>query len=214
MRRQLRAVESAALGLLLLLSAACGSRLPESDFEHRDAPVTSPAGTVPLRVGIITSANSPVGAAAFTGPRDGAKAWFERLNARGGIAGRPVEVRQCDDGGSGVGDNELWRLIRDASFTAFISLHEGFGLPVAESLACGTPVLTTAYGSQGEIAAGGGCLTVDPRDAEAVAVAVRRMRTDRDLVVRLRAEAVERPVETWGAYAENVWDALVAGFAS
>ena len=103
----------------------------------------------------------------------------------------------------GVGDNELWRLIRDASFTAFISLHEGFGLPVAESLACGTPVLTTAYGSQGEIAAGGGCLTVDPRDDEAVVVAFRRMLTDRRPGRPAPAEAVERPVETWGAYADE-----------
>ena len=114
----------------------------------------------------------------------------------------------------GVGDDELWQLIRDASFTVFISLHEGFGLPVAESLACGTPVLTTVYGSQGEIAAGGGCLTVDPRDDDAVTEALRRMLTDPTLVARLRAEAVARPVETWGAYADEVWDALVEGRSS
>ncbi len=111
----------------------------------------------------------------------------------------------------GVGDDDLWRLIRDASFTAFISLHEGFGLPVAESLACGTPVLTTAYGSQGEIASAGGCLTVDPRDDDAVTEGLRRMLTDRALVERLRTEAAGRPLETWGAYADDVWDVLVKG---
>ncbi len=121
MRRRLRVVESAVAGLLLLLSAACGSRLPESDFEHRGTSTPS-AGTPPIRVGIITSATSPVGGAAFTGPRDGAKAWFERLNARGGIDGRPVEVRQCDDGGSGVGNNEcVHRLIDEDKVVALVA---------------------------------------------------------------------------------------------
>jgi ABC-type branched-subunit amino acid transport system substrate-binding protein len=92
--------------LSLALSAACGSRLPESDFEHDDrTPTTTRAMAEPIRVGIITSATSPVGGNAFTGPRDGAKAYFADLNARGGIDGRPVEVSECDDGGSGVGNN-------------------------------------------------------------------------------------------------------------
>ncbi|MFI6643419.1 ABC transporter substrate-binding protein [Streptomyces sp. NPDC050504] len=95
-----------ALAALLLLTAACGSRLPESDFEddRRPAPTAPAAG--PLRIGIVTSATSPVGGDAFTGPRDGARAYFDALNERGGIAGRRVEVHTCDDGGSGIGNNE------------------------------------------------------------------------------------------------------------
>jgi len=111
----------------------------------------------------------------------------------------------------GVGDDELWQLLRDASFTVFISLHEGFGLPVAESLACGTPVLTTNYGSQAEIAQGGGALTVDPRDDASVLAGLRAMLTDRFLVERLRAEAKEYPVQTWKQYADDVWSQLVPG---
>ncbi|MCX4810000.1 ABC transporter substrate-binding protein [Streptomyces sp. NBC_01239] len=103
--RRVRAAEAAAAVLLLLGNAACGSRLPESDFDHGDSRTPTVAGGTPLRVGIITSATSPVGGDTFTGPRDGAKAYFDRLDARGGIDGHPVEVRLCDDGGSGVGNN-------------------------------------------------------------------------------------------------------------
>ncbi|WDV50640.1 ABC transporter substrate-binding protein [Streptomyces coeruleorubidus] len=121
MRRRSRAAEALAAVLLLALSAACGSRLPESDFEHDDR-TPAPRDAAPLRVGIIASATSPVGGAAFTGPRDGAKAWFDRLNARGGIDGRRVQVRLCDDGGSGVGNNEcVHRLVEEDKVVALVA---------------------------------------------------------------------------------------------
>lgn len=91
--------------LTVLLGAACGSRLPESDFTPAP-PARTTGAADPIRIGIITSATSPVGGAAFTGPRDGAQAYFAALNARGGLDGRRVEVVTCDDGGSGVGNNE------------------------------------------------------------------------------------------------------------
>ncbi|WAU80584.1 ABC transporter substrate-binding protein [Streptomyces sp. Qhu-G9] len=122
MSRRARVAESAAVGLLLLLGTACGSRLPESDFGDR--PGRTPARTTaePIRVGVITSATSPVGGNAFTGPRDGAKAYFEALNARGGIDGRRVEVRTCDDGGSGVGNNEcVHRLVDEDKVVALVA---------------------------------------------------------------------------------------------
>ncbi|WP_330303524.1 MULTISPECIES: ABC transporter substrate-binding protein [unclassified Streptomyces] len=121
MSRPAPAVESAALAVLLLLGTACGSRLPESDFENRSTPAQQ-GGTAPLRVGIITSATSPVGGSVFTGPRDGAKAYFDRLNSRGGIDGRRVEVRLCDDGGSGVGNNEcVHKLVDEDQVVALVA---------------------------------------------------------------------------------------------
>lgn len=122
-RRLSPAAETAAAVLLLLVGTACGSRLPESDFEHdgrTDAP--APSSAAPVRVGIVTSATSPVGGNTFTGPRDGAKAWFDRLNAQGGIDGHPVEVHECDDGGSGVGDNScVHKLIDDDKVVALVA---------------------------------------------------------------------------------------------
>ncbi|MER6129570.1 ABC transporter substrate-binding protein [Streptomyces sp. NPDC001795] len=120
MRALHRAAGAIAAGLLLL-STACGSRLPESDFEHRSTPPQQQSAE-PIRVGIITSATSPVGANAFTGPRDGAQAYFDRLDTRGGIGGRKVEVHTCDDGGSGVGNNEcVHQLIDDDKVVALVA---------------------------------------------------------------------------------------------
>jgi ABC-type branched-subunit amino acid transport system substrate-binding protein len=122
-RHRSRAAEAAAAAVLLALCAACGSRLPESDFERGEGTSAPTRGADrPIRVGIITSATSPVGGSAFTGPRDGAKAYFDRLNARGGIDGRRVEVRLCDDGGSGVGNNEcVHRLVDEDHVVALVA---------------------------------------------------------------------------------------------
>ncbi|MDQ0778237.1 ABC-type branched-subunit amino acid transport system substrate-binding protein [Streptomyces aurantiacus] len=122
MRRRVRAAESAVVGLLLLVATACGSRLPESDFGDGPDRTATRTAAEPIRVGIVTSATSPVGGNAFTGPRDGAKAYFDALNARGGIDGRRVEVRTCDDGGSGVGNNEcVHRLVDEDEVVALVA---------------------------------------------------------------------------------------------
>lgn len=128
----------------------------------------------------------------------------DRLTARG---------RPLTDLGR-VSDARLTQEMRAARFVAFISLHEGYGLPVAEALAVGTPVLTADFGSQAEIAAAGGCLTVDPRDDDAVTAGLRTLLTDDALVTRLRSEALERPTRTWDEYAAQAWDVLVGGRTS
>ncbi|MFB6847790.1 ABC transporter substrate-binding protein [Streptomyces sp. NPDC056373] len=121
MGRRSRVAEVLAAVLSLFLGAACGSRLPESDFRHDDR-TPPPRASAPLRVGIITSATSPVGGSAFTGPRDGATAFFDRLDARGGIDGRRVEVHRCDDGGSGVGNNEcVHKLVDEEAVVALVA---------------------------------------------------------------------------------------------
>jgi glycosyltransferase involved in cell wall biosynthesis len=105
-------------------------------------------------------------------------------------------------------------LLRDAyaraRFSAFISLHEGFGLPVGESLAYGTPVLTSDYGSVAEIARDGGCFVVDPRDDDAVVEALRRMLDDDELISRLSHELKARIPRTWHDYAHDLWRAATA----
>jgi glycosyltransferase involved in cell wall biosynthesis len=108
-----------------------------------------------------------------------------------------------------VSEGQLWSALREASFTVFISLHEGYGLPVSESLACGTPVITSNFGSQQEIAERGGCLTVDPRDDDDVTAAMRLLLKDPATLERLRSEAVGRQRRTWDEYATELWATLV-----
>jgi len=108
-----------------------------------------------------------------------------------------------------VSDDQLWSLYREAMFSVFPSLHEGFGLPVAESLACGTPVITTCYGSTEEIAERGGCLLADPLDDHDLVRAMRTLLTDDTVYDRLRREAHAVVPRTWDTYAAEVWDCLV-----
>ncbi|RFA08440.1 hypothetical protein B7R54_03780 [Subtercola boreus] len=109
----------------------------------------------------------------------------------------------------GASDTVLLESYREARFTVFPSLHEGFGLPVAESLALGVPVITSDHGSLAEMAEGGGCLTVDARDDEAIRHAMEQLLTDDELYDRLKAEALGRAFRTWDDYAGDLWTQLV-----
>jgi len=117
---------------------------------------------------------------------------------------RPVETAL------GVADDTLWALNRLARCTVFPSLNEGFGLPVAESLASGTPVVTSDFGSMLEIGAEGGALLVNPRDDHAIAAAIGTLLTDDLTHARLVREAKARPSRGWDDYAHETWDYLVA----
>ncbi|WP_340291252.1 glycosyltransferase, partial [Aquipuribacter hungaricus] len=128
---------------------------------------------------------------------------FDDLLARLRAAGRSVDVLVQ------ASDEDLLASYEQARFTVFVSFHEGYGLPVTESLAHGTPVLTTSYGSTAEIAALGGCLVADPRDHEDVRAQMHRLLTDDALVARLQDESAARPPTSWDRYAEDTWRVLV-----
>lgn len=110
-----------------------------------------------------------------------------------------------------VSDEDMWRHIRNASFVVFASQHEGYGLPISESLMLGTPVVTADFGSQREIAERGGCLLVDPRSDSAIADAMRTLITQPEVLEGLRGEITGRPRRSWVDYADELWDFLVDG---
>jgi len=70
------------------------------------------------------------------------------------------------------------------------SLHEGFGLPVLEAMACGTPVITSSSSSLPEVG-GDAALRVDPHDAIALADAMYRVLTEPDLRDDLRERGLK-----------------------
>jgi glycosyltransferase involved in cell wall biosynthesis len=70
-----------------------------------------------------------------------------------------------------VPDDELARLYRGASCVAYVSMYEGFGLPVLEAMACGAPVVAGRTGAAEEVASGAAVL-VDPLDPDAIAAGI------------------------------------------
>ena len=90
----------------------------------------------------------------------------------------------------GVPFSDLAAIYAGAEVTSYPSRYEGFGLPIAESIACGTPVVA-ATGSCLEEAGGPGALYVDPDDDEAFAHNVRLITDDSALRARMIAAGQE-----------------------
>jgi alpha-1,3-rhamnosyl/mannosyltransferase len=92
-----------------------------------------------------------------------------------------------------VDDRQLAELYRGARCLVYASLYEGFGIPVAEALACGCPVVTSRESPMAELAPD--AALVDPLDVEsihegiarAVRVEPRRGPSWRDVAARTRA---------------------------
>lgn len=89
-----------------------------------------------------------------------------------------------------------------ASFSAFVSAHEGYGLPIVESLQRGVPCLTASFGAMAEVANEGGCLTVDTLDDQAMVQGVLRMLNEPELIADLKRDIAKRPRFSWSDYVE------------
>ena len=81
-----------------------------------------------------------------------------------------------------VSDEELPGLYRGADVFVFPSRFEGFGMPVVEAMACGTPVVCSSHPSLDD-AAGDAAIRVDPESPEAIAAGIDEARSRRDELV-------------------------------
>jgi len=102
-----------------------------------------------------------------------------------------------------VMNDELPLWYNSATVLAYPSVYEGFGLPVLEAQACGTPVLTSNVSSLPE-AAGDAALMVDPYDVEALAAGLKRLLTDESLRHELRKRGLAHAREfVWSHTAQE-----------
>lgn len=101
-------------------------------------------------------------------------------------------------------DTDLPALYSEAVCVAVPSLYEGFGIPVLEGMACGTPVITSDVSSLPEVA-GDAALTVTPTDLDALTGALERVLTDTSLQAELIQRGLERVQQfTWERSAEQL----------
>ena len=110
-----------------------------------------------------------------------------------------------------VEERYLGGLYAAASVMAYPSLWEGFGLPVLEAMAQGTPVVTSELISTEEVA-GGAAVLVDPRNAESIRAGIRNALADR---AQLSQRGLQRAARaTWNNTAQltaAAYDEVVAG---
>lgn len=93
--------------------------------------------------------------------------------------------------------SELPALYSGAVALAYPSLWEGFGLPIVEAMASGTPVITSNNSSMKEIG-GDAALLVTPQSVDEIAEAMYKIASDPQLQARMRADGLERAAKfTW-----------------
>lgn len=102
-----------------------------------------------------------------------------------------------------VADEDLPLLYNGAEVFLFPTLWEGFGLPVVEAMACGTPVITSNISCLPEVA-GEAAILVDPHSVEEMVDALKRVCNDASLRQTLRARGFARAAEfTWRRAAQK-----------
>ena len=115
-------------------------------------------------------------------------------------------------------EEDLPGLLAGADALLYPTLYEGFGLPVVEAMACGTPVLTSSTSALQEIA-GGYAYLVDPLDMDAIARGIETLATDPKLRANYTELGKKRALDfSWDKAAERTLevyaDALGAAAAT
>jgi len=107
-----------------------------------------------------------------------------------------------------VSDRDLWTLLTRAKALCYISLFEGFGVPVLDALHAGIPVIGSRSTSIPEVAGNAGLL-VDPVDISEIARAMERMVEDDSLRDRLIREGEQQKLKfSWPSTTRRVYEVV------
>lgn len=106
-----------------------------------------------------------------------------------------------------VGDHEMVALYQHAEAFVFPSLYEGFGMPVLEAMAAGTPVVTSRASALPEVA-GGAAVYVDAGEADSVAAGILTVLSEDSAAATVRRQSgMDRATQfTWQAAARRTLD--------
>ncbi|NVN99042.1 MAG: glycosyltransferase family 4 protein [Geobacteraceae bacterium] len=111
-----------------------------------------------------------------------------------------------------IPDSDLPAIYSGATLLAYISLYEGFGLPLLEAMACGVPVIASNSTSIPEVA-GNAAILVDPLDYNAISRAILKVATDSPTKEYLQRAGLERASEfSWGKTAKSVYELLLGTY--
>lgn len=109
-----------------------------------------------------------------------------------------------------VDQRHMPALYANATVLVYPSLYEGYGMPVAEAMATGCPVITSNVSSMPEVA-GDAALLVDPRDRGAIAGALQQVLDSSELRARLATAGRQRTADMhWAARAVALRESLAA----
>ena len=98
---------------------------------------------------------------------------------------------------------DLVVLYNGAELLSFPSLYEGFGLPLIEAMACGTPVVTSNVPSLKEIS-GDAAVFVNPMNTEDISIGILKLLSDNDLRKSLKEKGLKRAANfTWEKTAQE-----------
>lgn len=107
-----------------------------------------------------------------------------------------------------VSEGELASWYKGATASIFPSLYEGFGLPLIESMACGTPVIASNTTCLPEIGGDAGYY-VDPMDIDSISTGILNVVQDKSLQIQMREKGLSRAkLFTWDRTASLVSNAL------
>ncbi len=105
-----------------------------------------------------------------------------------------------------VPEDDLPYFYNAATSLVFASLHEGFGIPILEAMACGCPVITSNKSSMPEVA-GDSAILVDPLNIDDISAAMNKIISDEKLRIELIKKGLERvKLFSWEKSAQQLLD--------